>query len=145
MSIESLPSPVVFDELTLSEAKKVLKKALKLANYDEETKTMYRPLRMEELPSGLKGYRKELERVYPKGEKRSLERMSYERVYNWLQDSCPSCGGRKESVGWEMGDKHLTYFCRNCGEETAFVRHHHYEAESVYNRWIGVKREEDLD
>lgn len=132
MSIQSLPTPAVFDELTLAETKVVFRNALKLANYDKETKTIYRPLRFQELPRSFQCYKKTLERVYPKGEKKDFSQMNYEMLYTWLHDGCPSCLGPKEQIIWDLGDKHVEYFCKNCQEETTFTSHCHYEACATY-------------
>jgi transcription elongation factor Elf1 len=144
MSVASLPTPAEFDELVLSQAKKVLDQALQLAGYDGEH--LYRPIRYEDMPRSFKVYEPALQRALPKGERHAFSgrTRSYEFLHSWLNHSCPVCGAAKESVCWDLGDKHVEYFCRECKHETTFTSQREFEADAVYRQWNGVQDQEEI-
>ncbi len=153
MDASRLCHPNDFANLSEDQQKEVFELAKQCANYKEETNTymgyfyhpdegykllkeptqytigsIYRPILIEELPSGWDFYIPYLHKEFPKGEKmtfhnKSMNIKNYKILYTWCHHGCTSCHASKSNIHWEEGDKRIEYVCSNCRDETPFVRH----------------------
>ncbi len=95
--------------------------------YTSSIPYIFRPIRIKELPKGWEFYTKYINEAYPEGESLILNKgitlENYKILYSWIHGGCTRCHAKKERIYWDEGDKHITYYCSGCGDETPFVKH----------------------